>query len=178
VGGNRNARASFATAASWAHHDRHMRRAIATVSLSGTLPDKLRAISAAGFDAVELFEPDLIGFQGTPRDLRRLADGVGLGIDLYQPFRDFEGVSEIRFRRNLDRAERKFDVMQELGAPLMLVCSSVAPDSLGEPALAAAQLHVLAERAATRGLRVGFEALAWGRWVHRYSLEQTRPKSQ
>src|SRR5436190_18353609 len=33
---------------------------------------------------------------------------------------------------------------------------------------AADQLHHLAERAARRGLRVGYEALAWGRWVNRY----------
>ena len=36
------------------------------------------------------------------------------------------------------------------------------------PALAAAQLHELAERAARRNLRIGFEALAWGRHVDRY----------
>ena len=36
-----------------------MRRSIATVCLSGTLEDKLAAAAAAGFDEVELFEPDL-----------------------------------------------------------------------------------------------------------------------
>ena len=37
-----------------------MRRSIATVCLSGTLEEKLEAAAAAGFDGVELFEPDLI----------------------------------------------------------------------------------------------------------------------
>jgi sugar phosphate isomerase/epimerase len=32
-----------------------MQRSIATVSLSGTLPEKLEAIAAAGFDGVEIF---------------------------------------------------------------------------------------------------------------------------
>ena len=36
------------------------RRAIATVCLSGTLEDKLVAAAAAGFDGIEIFEPDLI----------------------------------------------------------------------------------------------------------------------
>ena len=36
-----------------------MRKPIATVSLSGTLIDKLEAIAAAGFDGVEIFEPNL-----------------------------------------------------------------------------------------------------------------------
>jgi len=145
-----------------------MRRSIATVSMSGTLRDKLEAVAAAGFDAVELFEPDFIGYLGTPREARRLLDDLGLAIDLYQPLRDFEGVPRSLFERNLDRAERKFDLMQVLGAPLVLVCSNTSAAALGDPALAAEQLHALAERAARRGLRVGFEALAWGRWVQRY----------
>lgn len=47
-----------------------MHRAIATVSLSGTLPEKLEAIAAAGFDSVEIFENDLLYFSGSPRDVR------------------------------------------------------------------------------------------------------------
>lgn len=69
-----------------------MRRSIATVSMSGTLRDKLEAVAAAGFDAVELFEPDFIGYRGTPRDARHLLDDLNLTVDLYQPLRDFEGV--------------------------------------------------------------------------------------
>ena len=94
-----------------------MRRSIATVSVSGTLEDKLKAIAAAHFSAAELFETDLINYNGTPRQVQRLATDLGLAIDLYQPFRDFEGVADDVFRRNLDRAERKFDVMADLGAP-------------------------------------------------------------
>jgi 4-hydroxyphenylpyruvate dioxygenase len=145
-----------------------MRRAIATVSMSGTLRQKLEAISAARFDGIELFEADFINFRGDAASLRRIADDLGLGIDLYQPFRDFEGMPEAAFRRNLDRAERKFDLMQALGAPLMLVCSNTSPHSMGELQRSADQLHALAERAARRNLRIGFEALAWGRWVNRY----------
>lgn len=39
-----------------------MRRSIATVCISGTLPDKLKAIARAGFDGVEIFESDLLYF--------------------------------------------------------------------------------------------------------------------
>jgi len=145
-----------------------MRRAIATVSLSGTLRQKLEAIAAAGFDAVELFEPDFTSFQGSAEALRAIADDLGLGLALFQPFRDFEGMPEAMFRRSLDRAERKFDLMQRLGAPLMLVCSNVSPSALADPGLAAEQLHALAERAARRQLRIGYEALAWGRHVKRW----------
>ena len=145
-----------------------MRRSIATVSLSGTLRQKLEAIAAARFDGIELFEPDFISFTGSARELRQQAADLGLGIDLYQPFRDFEGMPDDLFRRSLDRAERKFDVMQELGCPLMLVCSNTSPASLGDAERAAAQLHELAERASRRNLRIGYEALAWGKWVNLY----------
>jgi 4-hydroxyphenylpyruvate dioxygenase len=143
-----------------------MRRAIATVSLSGVLRQKLEAIAAAGFDAIELFEADFINFNGSAKDLRLIADDLGLGIDLYQPFRDFEGMPNELFRRSLDRAERKFDLMQQLGSPLMLVCSNTSPQSIGDAERSASQLHELADRASSRGLRIGYEALAWGRWVN------------
>ncbi|MCZ2498970.1 TIM barrel protein [Xylophilus sp. Kf1] len=145
-----------------------MRRAIATVSLSGTLRQKLEAIAAARFDAVELFEADFVHFQGGAREVRRICADLGLGIDLYQPLRDFEGMPDAAHRRNLDRAERKFDLMGELNVSLMLVCSNVSPQSLGDAGLAAEQLHALADRAAGRGIRIGYEALAWGRWVKLY----------
>ena len=145
-----------------------MRKCIATVSLSGTLSEKLDSIAAARFDAIEVFENDLIHFQGSPGDLRKMAADRGLGIDLYQPFRDLDAATDEQFRRNLDRAERKFDVMETLGAPMMLVCSNATPDAVTDDARIAAQFNALADRAARRNLRIAFEALAWGRHVNRY----------
>jgi 4-hydroxyphenylpyruvate dioxygenase len=136
--------------------------------MSGTLPEKLEAIAAAGFNGIELFENDFIGFNGSAADLRSMVAGLGLSIDLYQPFRDFEAMPEPLFRKSLERAERKFDVMQALGVSLMLCCSNTSPLAQDDQMLAAAQLHELAERACRRGLRVGFEALAWGRHTRYY----------
>ncbi|WP_280151391.1 sugar phosphate isomerase/epimerase and 4-hydroxyphenylpyruvate domain-containing protein [Piscinibacter sp. XHJ-5] len=145
-----------------------MRRSIATVSLSGTLPQKLEAIAAAGFDGIELFEPDFTLWSGSAAELRQRCADLGLAIELFQPFRDFEGMPDAQFARSLERAERKFDLMQALDCSLMLVCSNVSPLALDDGERAAAQLHELAQRAGRRGLRVGFEALAWGRHVKRW----------
>jgi 4-hydroxyphenylpyruvate dioxygenase len=145
-----------------------MRTAIATVSLSGSLEEKLTAAAGAGFDAVELFEPDLIASRLRPREVRELADELGLDIPMYQPLRDFEGVGQEKLERNLRRARHKFEVMDELGADTLLVCSSVAPDAIDDAELSAAQLHRLAEEAADHGIRVAFEALAWGTHVSDY----------
>lgn len=144
------------------------KRSIATVSLSGTLDEKLRAIAAAGFDTVEIFENDFLSFGGSPRDVGQLCRDLGLEICAFQPFRDFEGMPEPQRTRNFARAERKFDVMQELQTDLLLICSNVSPASLGGIDRAAADFHELGERAARRGLRVGFEALAWGLHVNDY----------
>jgi 4-hydroxyphenylpyruvate dioxygenase len=145
-----------------------MQTSIATVSLSGGLAEKLEAIAAAGFTAVEIFESDLLSFNGTPRDVARLVSSLGLKIATFQPFRDFEGMPEPQRSRTFARAERKFDLMGELGCDLLMICSNVAPDSLGGIDRAAADFRELGERAQKRGVRVGFEALAWGRHISDY----------
>ena len=58
--------------------------------------------------------------------------------------------------------------MQELGTDLVLVCSNASADSLGDRQILIDDLHLLAERAGARGLRIGYEALAWGRHVNTY----------
>ncbi|MFC7397818.1 bifunctional sugar phosphate isomerase/epimerase/4-hydroxyphenylpyruvate dioxygenase family protein [Chelatococcus sp. GCM10030263] len=141
---------------------------IATVCVSGTLQEKLEAIAAAGFKAVEIFENDLIAFPGSPTEVRRICGDLGLGIVTCQPFRDFEGMREGRRQRVFERAERKFDLLQELGTDLLFVCSSVSPEALPGIDRLAADFAELGERAGRRGLRVGYEALAWGRHVFDY----------
>jgi 4-hydroxyphenylpyruvate dioxygenase len=145
-----------------------MKTSIATVCLSGGLSEKLEAIAAAGFRGVEIFENDLLSYNGTPADVAKKIADLGLKVITFQPFRDFEGMPQPQQARAFDRAERKFDVMQEIGCDLLLVCSNVSPDSLGGVDRAAADFRELGERAAKRGLRVGFEALAWGRHINDY----------
>ena len=140
-----------------------MRKSIATVSVSGTLPEKLAAIAQARFQGVEIFESDLVNAPVPAERIRWQAADLGLAIELYQPFRDFEAMPPDRFAASLKRAERKFGVMERLGADTMLVCSNVSPASIDDDALAAEHLHALAGRAAARGIRIAYEALAWGR---------------
>ncbi|KJF70049.1 sugar phosphate isomerase/epimerase family protein, partial [Agrobacterium arsenijevicii] len=153
-----------------------MKTSIATVSISGNLPEKLDAIARAGFDGVEIFENDFLSFDGSPADVGRIVRDHGLEITMFQPFRDFEGMPEPHRGRTFDRAERKFDAMQELGTDLLLVCSNISPVALGGIDRAAEDFRELGDRAARRGLKVGYEALAWGRHVndHRDAWEIVR----
>jgi 4-hydroxyphenylpyruvate dioxygenase len=148
--------------------DRTMRTSIATVCLSGGLSEKLQAIAAAGFRGVEIFENDLLSYQGAPADVAKEIADLGLTLITFQPFRDFEGMPDAQRRRTFDRAERKFDLMQELGCASLLVCSNVSPEASGGIDRAAADFRELGERAAKRSLKVGFEALAWGRHINDY----------
>ncbi|MER5550874.1 TIM barrel protein [Streptomyces sp. NPDC002793] len=145
-----------------------MRTSIATVSLSGTLTEKLTAAARAGFDGVEIFENDLIGSPLGPEEIRDRTADLGLTIDLFQPMRDIEAVPADEFARNLRRAEHKFRLMRRLGADTVLVCSSVSPYAVDDDALAAEQLRRLADLAQEHGIRVAYEALAWGRHVSTY----------
>ncbi|PWC04697.1 bifunctional sugar phosphate isomerase/epimerase/4-hydroxyphenylpyruvate dioxygenase family protein [Mycetocola zhujimingii] len=145
-----------------------MRTSIATVCLSGTLDQKLAAASEAGFDGVEIFEPDLIASPESPEAIRARADELGLSLDLYQPFRDFEGVGPDLLEHNLRRAGAKFSLMNRLGIETMLLCSNVGTARSGDEQLAATQLRELGELAERFGVRVAYEALAWGRFVDDY----------
>lgn len=143
-------------------------RAIATVSMSGDLRSKLEAIGRAGYDGVEIFENDLLSFDGPPGELRELCQRLKLDIVAFQPFRDFEAMPEPQRRRNFERADRKFELMEALGAEFLMVCSNVSPHCVDDLDRAATDLRELAERAHARGLRIGFEALAWGRHIKDY----------
>ncbi len=145
-----------------------MLRSIATVSISGTLPEKLHAIAAAGYQGVEIFENDLLYYTGTPAEIRQLAADLGLKITLFQPFRDFEGASRAQFAANMARARRKFALMRELGCETLLLCSNVQPDCSADSELQVADLRALATLAEEEGIAIGYEALAWGTHVNRW----------
>lgn len=145
-----------------------MKRAIATVCMSGSLPEKLAAAAEAGFAGVEIFENDLTYFDGSPEDVRDLASSLGLELIALQPFRDFEGLPEPLRARAFERAKRKFDLMHRLGTPLLLVCSSISPDAIDDLDRVAGDLHELGELALAHDVTVGFEALCWGRHINDY----------
>lgn len=145
-----------------------MRTSIATVSISGSLVEKLHACAAAGFGGVEVFEPDLIASDHSPEEIRGLARRLRLSLDLYQPLRDIEGVDESTFTENLRRAGATFATAQRLGIDTVLVCSNVATATVDSDEHSADQLRRLGDVALRYDVKVAFEALAWGRFIDDY----------
>jgi 3-dehydroshikimate dehydratase len=136
---------------------------IATTSIPGDLPAKLKAIAAAGFESVELHDPDFTSFHGSANEVRDIVAGLGLKIALLKPFHDLEGQAE----RNIafDRLEAKFDLMQELGTDLLLVGSARNMQQGVCREQVVDDLRDAADRAASRGLRLAYLALPWAQDV-------------
>jgi 4-hydroxyphenylpyruvate dioxygenase len=144
------------------------KHSIASVSLPGTLVQKMNAVAKAGYDGIELFENDFTVSDIKPAELKRLANDLGIELVALQPFRDYEAMPKDLHLKSLDRAEYKFDLMEKLGINRLFVCSNCSPYALNDMDLAAEQLYVLAERAALRGFQIAYEALSWGRFVNLY----------
>ncbi|WP_420100346.1 TIM barrel protein [Corynebacterium sp.] len=145
-----------------------MRTSVATVCLSGTLAEKLRAASDAGYDGVEIFEQDLVVSPHSPEQIRARGEQLGLSFDLYQPFRDLDGVGEEQFADNLRRLESKFRIMRRLNVDMILICTNVGTATIDDDEVCASQLRRAGELAAGYGIRLAYEALAWGKYVNTY----------
>ncbi len=150
-----------------------MKTSIATVSITGTLPEKLEAIAAAGFDGVEIFENDFI-YDGSPREIGQMCADLGIDITLFQPFRDFEGCRGAcgrKLRAGRTQVRPDAGTGHRSGAGLF---DGPRRGSAGSTV----RRRTCAEWARGRraGLRVGYEALAWGRHVndHRDAWEIVR----
>lgn len=144
-----------------------MKMSMATVSLGGTLEDKLVGIAAAGFDGIELLDDDLARSSLSAEDVRSRCADLGLAIDLYQPFRGAEGVAPERFPAVVERFRGELEIMRRLGTPSILVVSNTDDDADPSRDLSVEQLARLADIAGEYGVSVTFEALAWGTHISR-----------
>ena len=153
-----------------------MKTSIATVSINGTLREKITAIAKAGFDGVEIFENDFLTNNLSPIEVKKIVKDHGLEITLFQPFRDFEGMPDQHRIRAFDRAKKKFDIMEELETDLILICSNTSNIALGGLDRAANDFFELGQIAKTRSIKIGYEALAWGKYIndHRDAWEIVR----
>lgn len=135
-------------------------RLISSLSFSDHLYGNIRAAARAGFDGIEIFREDLVGFNGTPQDVASLARVEGIRISALQSLRDVEGLAGEARARTFRRAGRFMELAAALGAPMLPVGATTRPDADPDPARAADDLAELADMAAAHGLRLGYEPLA------------------
>ena len=146
------------------------RLSVATTSVPGDLLTKLGTIAAAGFAGVEIYEPDLIAFSGTAREVGEHAKSLGLQIEVLQPFHEFEGLTGAVREAAISRLDRKIDLMNALGANTLLVGATTHKDASADLEMQIGDLRLLAERVAKAGCRAALLALPWARHI-RHEME-------
>jgi 4-hydroxyphenylpyruvate dioxygenase len=137
------------------------------------LPTKLEMIAAAGFSGVELYEPDLTGFSGAVDQIAKKAVELGLGIDVFQPFHDFEGLVGPERDAAFARLDQKLNLVDGLSAKTLLVGTSTRKDATADFDTIVADFSKLADRVAEKGCRAALIALPWAAHV-RNELEALR----
>ena len=134
---------------------------INTILLGGSPAQKFTAARGAGFEQIEILTHDVEGYEGSPEDMRRGLQELGLGLTDYQVLRDFDGAPDSLREKKHTEALSMLDVASRIGADTVLVTAS------SDPACIAANidddLRWLAGEASARRLRIAYEGLAWSK---------------
>ena len=141
------------------------RLVISTACLSGTLEDKLAAAAAARFDGIEIFEQDLIASPWSPAGCGRSAPGGASPSRHTSRFVTSRRSRPTLFAANLRRAERKFDgarAARRRDDGGLFSCRRTRSTTTSSPPSSCAPWPAARRQ---RGLRIAYEALAWGRFV-------------
>ena len=143
-------------------------RFLNTILLGGSPADKLEAAQAAGFDSVELWRQDVdafdardasTGFDDKAAGLAGKLRALELGLVDYQVLLDFDGAPAEQQAAKRAEAVTMMDAAVKLGADTLLVPASTAADC--DPDRVVDDLRWLADEAASRQLRIAYEAMAW-----------------
>jgi sugar phosphate isomerase/epimerase len=136
-----------------------------TITLAGGLEAKLEASRSAGFSQIMLWAKDLVNHPGGLEAAARLVRASGIRVTGIQVMRDYEGLEGTLHDYKVDMAKSMLQICRAVGSPLLMVCSSTSKHASGEIEKIALDLAKLANLAVPLGVRVGFEALSWGRNV-------------
>lgn len=162
----------------------HIPTSYATCSIgykeSHSLPLKLKAISDAGFDAIELSMPDVLAYgkflNGQEpdandydalveigREIKNQVAEHGLKVLMLQPFANFEGWPRGSQERQdaFDRAKGWVRIMEAVGTDMLQVGSSDSPGILTSFDDLAGDLAELADLLAEKGFRIAYENWCW-----------------
>jgi len=139
-----------------------------TISLAGTLQTKLQAVQDAGFSQIMLSARDIVGHAEGVEHAIALVRGSGLRVTGFQVLRDFEGLSGHLHDYKVDVAKTMLEMCHDLGAKVMLACSSTSVHASEDLDAVARDLRKLAMLAVPFGIKVAYEGLSWGRTINEF----------
>lgn len=140
-----------------------------TISLAGSLENKLKAMREAGFSQVMLKANDIVGHDGGVDAAVRAVKASGLRVTGFQVLRDFEGLSGHLHDYKVDMAKAMLEMAHAVGAPLLLACSSTSQHATQDLDAIARDLRKLAMLAVPLGIKVAYEGLSWGRTINEFT---------
>jgi 4-hydroxyphenylpyruvate dioxygenase len=132
-----------------------------SITLSGTLEEKLAATRDAGFTAISLWEKDLRAHPRGAHEARLAVRQHGLAVPEFLPFTEWQLTAGIAKEAALRRAEAHFAFMEAMGFDTAVVVPTLGT---GDVEHAVLDLQELADLAALRRIRLAYEFLAWAEW--------------
>ena len=140
-----------------------------TITLAGSLENKLKAMREAGFSQVMLKANDLVGHEGGVDAAVRAVKASGLRVTGFQVLRDFEGLSGHLHGYKVDIAKAMLEMAHAVGAPLLLACSSTSQHATQDLDAIARDLRKLAMLAVPLRIKIAYEGLSWGRTINEFT---------
>lgn len=140
-----------------------------TITLAGTLEDKLAAMKNAGFTQVMLKANDLVGHPGGLQVAVQAVKNSGLRGTGFQVLRDFEGLSGHLHHYKVDIAKNMLEMCAALGCKVLLACSSTSRHASSDLDHIARDLRKLAMLAVPLGIKIAYEGLSWGHTVNEFT---------
>jgi sugar phosphate isomerase/epimerase len=140
-----------------------------TITFAGTIEAKLQATKDAGFTQIMLKANDIVGHPDGIEAAVAAVKNSSLRVTGFQVLRDFEGLSGHLHEYKIDIAKAMLQMAKDLGAPLLLCCSSTSAHATSDLDVIAADLRKLAMLALPMGIRIAYEGLSWGRTINEYT---------
>jgi len=142
--------------------------AMDTATLAGPLEARLSAVRAAGFSHVMINASEIASHPGGEQAAAAAVRASGLHVCGVQVLRDFEGLSGHLHDYKVDVAKAMLRMCRAVGSELLVAWSSTSNHASGDAAALVRDLRKLATLALPLGIRIGYEALSWGRHVDAY----------
>ncbi|MDI9334239.1 MAG: sugar phosphate isomerase/epimerase family protein [Cytophagales bacterium] len=140
-----------------------------TITFAGNLEGKLQATLDAGFTQIMLKASDIVGHGQGIAAAVALVKASGLRVTGFQVLRDFEGLSGDLHDYKVDIAKAMLQMAKDVGAPLLLACSSTSAHATSDLDTIAADLRKLAMLALPMGIKIAYEGLSWGKTINEYT---------
>jgi sugar phosphate isomerase/epimerase len=137
-----------------------------TITLAGSLDAKLAAVKSAGFTQIMLLARDLTNYERGQAAAVAAVKDSGLRVTGLQVLRDFEGLRGHLHDYKIDVAKAMLSLAAQVGASLLLICSSTSQHASADRDKLVADLRKLSMIAVPLGIRIAYEALSWGKYVN------------